>query len=110
MYFGLLLDKSEVGVAESEKRVAAIFLLPVWPLQPPGRSFLPYSGLYCRRIAHGRLDMLSTRKPGAPNLNLWPGSTIQRPEVLTKVPEMVQNVVKLTVIQKTRVTSRRGQT
>ena len=29
MYFGLLLDKFKVGVAESEKRVAAIFLLPV---------------------------------------------------------------------------------
>ena len=70
VYFGLLLDKSTVGVAESEQRVAAIFLLPVWPLQPPGRSFLPYSGRHCRRIAHGRLEMLSIRKPGAPNLNL----------------------------------------
>ena len=46
MYFGLLLDKSKVGVAESEKRVAAIFLLLVWPLEPPGRSFLPYSGVH----------------------------------------------------------------
>ena len=39
MYFGLLLDKSKGGVAESEKRVAAIFLLPVWPLVPSGGSF-----------------------------------------------------------------------
>ena len=39
MYFGLLLDKSKVGVAESEKRVAAVFLLPIRPLEPPGRSF-----------------------------------------------------------------------
>jgi len=39
VYFGLLLVKSEFGVAKSEKRVAAIFLLPVWPLEPPGRSF-----------------------------------------------------------------------
>ena len=109
MYFGLLLDKSKLGVAESEKWVAAIFLLPVWPLEPPGRSFLPYSGLHCRRIAHGRLEMLSTRKPGAPNLNLWPGSTVQKPEVLSKVPGMVRNVVKLTVIRKTRVKSRRCQ-
>ena len=70
MYFGLLLDKSKVGVAESEKRVAAIFLLTIRPLEPPGRSFLPYSGMYCRRIAHRRLEMLSIRKPGAPNLNL----------------------------------------
>ena len=29
MYFGLLLDKSTVWVDESEKRVTAIFLLPV---------------------------------------------------------------------------------
>jgi len=78
-----------MGIAESEKWVAAIFLLPVWPQEPPGGSFLPYSGLYCRRIAHRRLEMLSIRKPGATNLNLWPGSTIQKPEVLTKVPEMV---------------------
>ena len=35
MYFGLLLDKLKVVVAESEKRVAAIVLLPVWPLEPP---------------------------------------------------------------------------
>jgi len=31
--------EKEVGVAESEKLVAAIFLLPVWPLEPPGCSF-----------------------------------------------------------------------
>jgi len=61
VYFGLLLDKSKVGVAESEKRVAAIFLLPVWLLEPPGRSFLPYSGLHCRRIVHGRLELLSIK-------------------------------------------------
>jgi len=70
VYFGLLLDISKGGVAESEKRVAAIFLLPVWPLEPPERSFLPYSGLRCRRIAYGRQEMLSVRKLGAPNLNL----------------------------------------
>ena len=103
MYFGLLFDKSKVGVAESEKRVAAIFLLPVWPLEP-------YSGLHCRRIAHGRLEMLSIRKTGAPNLNLWPVSTTQKPEIHSKVPKMVRNVVKLTAFRKTRAKSRRGQT
>ena len=72
MYFGLLLDKSKVGVADSEKRVAAIFLLPVWPLESPGRYFLPYSGLYYRRIAHRRLEILSVRTSGAHNLNLDP--------------------------------------
>ena len=106
MYFGLLFVKSKLGVAESEKRVAAIFLLQVWPLEPPGGSFLPNSGLYCHHIAHRRLEMLSS---GATNLNLWPGSTIQKPEVLSKVQEMVRNVLKLTVIRKTRVKSRRGQ-
>ena len=110
MYFGLLLDKSKGGVAVSEKRVAAIFLLPVWPIVPSGGSFLPYSGLYCRRIAHRRLEMRSIRKSGAPNLNLWPGSTIQKPEVVSKVPEMVRNVVELIVIRKTRVKICRGQT
>ena len=110
MYFGLLLDKLKVGVAESEKRIAAIFLLPVWPLEPPGGSFLPYSGLYCRRIAHRRTQMLSVRKPGATNLNLQPGSTVQQPEVLSTVPETVRNVVKLIVIRKTHVKSRHGQT
>ena len=93
MYFGLLLVKSEFGVAESENRVAAVFLFPVWPLEPPGRSFLPHSGLYCRGIAHRRLEMLSIRKPGAPNLNLWPESTIQKPKW--------SEVLKLTVIPKT---------
>ena len=39
MYFGLLLVKSKFGFAESEKRVAAIFLLPAWPLEPAGSSF-----------------------------------------------------------------------
>ena len=110
VYFGLLLDKSTVGVAESEKRIAAIFLLPVWPLEPLVRSFLPYSGLHCRRIAHVRLEMLSIRKPGAPNLNLKPGTTIQKPEVLSRVPEIVRNVVQFTVIRKACVKSRRGQT
>ena len=97
MYFGLLLVKSKFGVAESEKRVAAIFLLPVWPLEPAGSSLLPYSGLYTRGIAHRRLEMLSIRKRGAP----WSESTIRKPEVLSKVPEMVRKVVKLSLIRKT---------
>ena len=101
MYFGLLLVKSKFGVAESEKRVAAIFLLPVWPFEPSGSSLLLYSGLYCRGITHQRLEMLSIRKRGAPNLNLWSESTIQKPHVLSKVPEMVRKVVKLSVILKT---------
>ena len=39
VYFGLLLVKSEFVVVETGKRIAAIFLFPVWPLEPPGRSF-----------------------------------------------------------------------
>jgi len=53
VYFGLLLDKKKVGVAESEKRVAAIFLLPVWALEPLKRSFLPHSGSYGCLVADG---------------------------------------------------------
>ena len=71
---------------------------------------MPYSGLYCRRITQRRLEMPSIRKPGAPNLNLWPGCTIQKPEVVSKVPEIVRNVVELIVIRKTRVKISRGQT
>ena len=66
-----------------------------------GVLFLPYSGLYCRGIVHRRLEMLSVRKLGAPNLNLWPESTIQKPEVLSKVPEMVRKVVKFIVNRNT---------
>ena len=110
VYFGLLVVKSEFVDAETGKRVAAIFLLPVWPLEPPGRSFLPYSGLYCRGIVHRRLEKLSIRKSGAPNLNLWPVSTIQKPEIHSAVPKMVRNVVKLTAFRKMRAKSRRGQT
>ena len=62
-----------------------------------GMLFLPYSGLYCHGIAYRRLEMLSVRKLGAPNLNLWPESAIQKPQVLWKVPEMVRKVVKFIV-------------
>ena len=65
MYFGLLLDKSKVGVAESEKPVAAIFLLPVWLLEPPGRYFLLVSCPYGCSIADRRLEILPIKKPGA---------------------------------------------
>jgi len=54
-------------VGESKKRVAAIFLLPVWPLA----SLSLYSGSYGRRIAYRQLDMLPIRKPCATTLNLW---------------------------------------
>ena len=39
LYFGLLLVKSEFGVIESEKWVVAIFVLPVWPLDPRDALF-----------------------------------------------------------------------
>ena len=42
------------------------------------------------------------RKLGATNLNLWTGSRIQKPEVLSKMLEKVRNVVKFTVIRKVR--------
>ena len=88
VYFGLLLFKSEFGVSESEKRVAAIFLLPVWHLKPPGRTFLPYSAcIVACRTSTARNAFYT--KTGCTKLNLWPESTIQKPEVLSKVPEMV---------------------
>ena len=87
-------------VADSKNRVAAIFLLPVWPLQPPGRYFLPFSGPFGRRMAHRRLYMLPMQKSGATNRNLWTGSRIQKPEVHSKMLKMVRNVVKFTVIRK----------
>ena len=58
MYFGLLSILTQVGVAESEKRVAAIFLPPVWALEPAKRSFLPYSGSYGCLMAGSRPEML----------------------------------------------------
>jgi len=54
--------------------------------------------------------MLPISKPGATNLNVWTGSRIQKLEVLSKMPKIVQIVVKLTTIRKTRVKSHRGQT
>ena len=87
VYFGLRLVKSEFG-SLSQRNGSPSYFYFVWPLEPPGRSFLPHSGLYCRGIAHRRLEMLSE-------------STIQKPEVRSKVPEMVRKVVKLSVIRKT---------
>ena len=37
----------EVGVAKSKNRVAAIFLLPVWPLELPRRTFLANMASAC---------------------------------------------------------------
>ena len=70
LYFSLLSILKEVGVAESEKRVSAIFLLPVWALEPPQRSVLPYSGSYGCLMADRRLEMLPETKPSATNLGL----------------------------------------
>ena len=66
VYFGLLSILTQVGVAESEKRVAAIFLLPVWALEPPERSFRPYSGSEIDPIMYTK----SNRKSGSPSQNI----------------------------------------
>jgi len=42
------------------------------------------------------------RKLDATYLNLWTGSRIQKSEVLSKMPEIVRNVVKFNVIRKVR--------
>ena len=70
MYFGLLLVLKQVGVVESEKRVAAIFLLPVWTLEPSKCLFLPYSGSYGCLMAGRRLEMFPVTKPSAKNPGL----------------------------------------
>jgi len=46
--------------------------------------------------------MLPIRKLGAKYLNMWTGSKIQKPEIVSKMPEMVRNVVKFTVIRQMR--------
>jgi len=46
--------------------------------------------------------MLPISKPGATNLNMWTGDRIQKPEVLSKMPEIVLNAVKFTFIRKMR--------
>ena len=79
VYFGLLLHKSEFGVANRKTGRRNITTSGL-ASEPQGRSFLPFSALYCRGIVHRRLEKLSIRKPGAPDLNLWPESTIQKPE------------------------------
>ena len=100
----------EVGVAESKKRVAAIFLLPVWPLQPSGRYFLPFSGPYDCRIADIRLEIFPVRKPNVTNLNLWTGSRIRKPEVVYKVLVKVRNDAEFTIIRNIRDKNHRGHT
>ena len=49
VYFGLLLILTQVGVVESEKRVAAIFLLPVWALAP-------FDARFCRILAPRKIE------------------------------------------------------
>jgi len=54
--------------------------------------------------------MLPMTKSGATSRNLYTGSGILKPEVLSKVLEIVGNVVKFTIFRKNREKSRRGQT
>jgi len=59
---------------------------------------LPFSGPYSCRIADRRLEILSMRKLRATYLKLWTGRRIQKPEVVSKMSEIVRNV-KFTVIR-----------
>ena len=65
------------------------FRFGLW--SPRGALFLPYSGLYCRGIVHRRLEKLSIRKPGSPDLN-------QRPR-LSICPKVGQSTQLLPVLQ-----------
>ena len=69
-----------------------------------------YSGLYCRRIAHRRLQMLSIRTLGAQNLNLGPEVQLRNRKYIQKMSEVVRNAVKFIFIPKMREKSRRRQT
>ena len=80
VYFGLLLVLKQVGVAESEKRVAAIFLLPVWAPEPPERSFRPYTGSYGCLVARRRPDDVA--QPSTPTTL----SVQDRPPCLPPLP------------------------
>ena len=71
---------------------------------------MPYFVLYGCRVANRRLEILLIRKPGVTNLNYWTGSRIQKPEVQSKVPEIVRNVGNLNIIRKPNEKSRRCQT
>ena len=59
---------------------------------------MPFSGPYSCRIADRRLEILSMRKLRATYLKLWTGRRIQKPEVVSKMSEIVRNV-KFTVIR-----------
>ena len=75
-----------------------------------GTLFLRYSGLYCRRISHRRLEMLSIRTLGAQNLNLGPEVQLRNRKYIQKMSEVVRNAVKFIFIPKMREKSRRRQT
>ena len=109
VYFGLLLFKSKVGVAKSRNWVAAIFLLPVWPLAPSECSLLPYSASYRRLIAHRRLEMLSIRTSGAQNLNLGPEVQFRNRKYFQKCPKWSEMPWNLFLSEKCEK-SRRRQT
>ena len=104
MYFGLLLDKLKVGVAESEKRHIAtsdlasrapwtLFFPLFWPALSPYRTGTD-------RNAFSKKTGCTKSKSVARKYSSETGSTFKG----------ARNVVKLIVIRKTRVKSRRGQT
>ena len=107
VYFGLLLVKSEFGVIESEKTgrrhistsglasraPGTLFFALFWPVLSPYRTLTARNALYANT--------------GCKKSKSWPGSTIQKPEVLSKVPEMVRNAVKFIFIRKMCAKSRR---
>ena len=84
MYFGLLLDKPTVCVDESEKRVTAIFLLPVWPIEPPERSFFALFWPVLSPYITSMVRNAFYKDTGCAKSKSWAGSTIEKPEVHSK--------------------------
>jgi len=70
------------------------FFALFWPALSPYRTYTARNAFY--------------KNTGCTKSKSWPGSTIQKPEVLSKVPEMVRNAVKFIFIRKMREKSRRG--
>jgi len=73
-----------------------LFFALFWPVLSP----------YCISTARNAFY----KNTGCAKSKSWPGSTIEKPEVLSKMPEMVRNSVKFIFIRKMREKSRRRQT
>jgi len=102
LYFGLLFDKSKFGVAESKKTDRRHISTSGLASRAPGTRYFalfwpvlsPYRTLTARNVFY--------KNTGCTKSKSWPGSAIQKPEVLSKMPEIIRNAVKFIFIRKMR--------